>query len=258
VVCGYPCGRAFCLRVLRDFGNQPALCSIVLWVLGFLRGSPCTSLFLCTQCKQRLNQEINLRNEFLCIKITLDLVDLGGVFQSALWPRMDVSFALLLSFIFVRLLLCNCDTPCVNFTLCREIYPNLGCLVKISISRSCLSLSIRLSLGSSPNSELIDREKQPILERVKTFISWNECRLEDHSQIINLIWSSLNQTLDDYYLIWARIQFLELRLMFDYFNPNPHSQKKYSVCRPRIKSYSTQLNTSVSNPISKINIGDDF
>jgi hypothetical protein len=46
--------------------------------------------------------------------------------------------------------------------------------------------------------------------------------------------------------------------MFDYFNPNLHSQKKYSVCRPLIKSYSTQLNTSVSNPISKINIGDDF
>jgi hypothetical protein len=42
--------------------------------------------------------------------------------------------------------------------------------VKISISRSCLSLSIMLSHGSSPNSELFDREKQPILEHVKTFI----------------------------------------------------------------------------------------
>jgi hypothetical protein len=50
--------------------------------------------------------------------------------------------------------------------------------VKISISRSCLSLFIRLSLGSSPNSELFDREKQPILERVKTFISRNECKFE--------------------------------------------------------------------------------
>jgi hypothetical protein len=44
---------------------------------------------------------------------------------------------------------------------------------KSSISRSCLSLFIRLSLGSSPNSELIDREKQPISERVKTFNSRN-------------------------------------------------------------------------------------
>jgi hypothetical protein len=64
----------------------------------------------------------------------------------------------------------GCDTPGVSFVLCHEIYPNLGCSVKISISRSCLSLFIRLSLGSSPNSELIDREKQPISERVKTFI----------------------------------------------------------------------------------------
>jgi hypothetical protein len=67
----------------------------------------------------------------------------------------------------------GCDTPGVYFALCREINPNLGCSVKISISRSCLSLFIRLSLGSSPNSELIDREKQPILERVKTFNSRN-------------------------------------------------------------------------------------
>jgi hypothetical protein len=53
----------------------------------------------------------------------------------------------------------GCDTPGVYFALCREINPNLGCSVKISISRSCLSLFIRLSLGSSPNFELIDREK---------------------------------------------------------------------------------------------------
>jgi hypothetical protein len=35
-----------------------------------------------------------------------------------------------------------CDTPGVNFALCREIYPNLGCSVKISISRSRMSLII--------------------------------------------------------------------------------------------------------------------
>jgi hypothetical protein len=81
----------------------------------------------------------------------------------------------------------GCDTPGVSFVLRREINPNLGCSVKISISRSCLSLFIRLSLGSSSNSELIDREKQPILEHVKTFISWNECELENHPRIINLI-----------------------------------------------------------------------
>jgi hypothetical protein len=55
----------------------------------------------------------------------------------------------------------GCDTPGVYFGLCQKNYPNLECSVKISISRSCLSLSIRLSHGSSPNLELFDREKQP-------------------------------------------------------------------------------------------------
>jgi hypothetical protein len=41
---------------------------------------------------------------------------------------------------------------------------------KFSISRSRMSLFIRLSHGSSPDSKLFGREKQPILERVKTFI----------------------------------------------------------------------------------------
>jgi hypothetical protein len=111
----------------------------------------------------------------------------------------------------------GCDTPGVSFGLCQKNYPNLGCSVKISISRSCLSLSIRLSLGSSPNSELIDREKQPISEHVKTFISRNECKLDDQSRCINLIWSSFNQTLNGCYLICVRIQLLELRSMSDYF-----------------------------------------
>jgi hypothetical protein len=67
----------------------------------------------------------------------------------------------------------GCDTPGVNFTLCREICPISDDQWKFPISRSCLSLSIRLPHGSSPNSELIDHEKQPILERVKTFNSRN-------------------------------------------------------------------------------------
>jgi hypothetical protein len=37
----------------------------------------------------------------------------------------------------------GCDTLGVNFALCREIYPNLGCSVKISISRSRMSLIIQ-------------------------------------------------------------------------------------------------------------------
>jgi hypothetical protein len=36
----------------------------------------------------------------------------------------------------------GCDTPGVYFALCREINPNLGCSVKISISRSRMPLII--------------------------------------------------------------------------------------------------------------------
>jgi hypothetical protein len=38
----------------------------------------------------------------------------------------------------------SCDTPGVNFALCREINPNLGCSVKISLSRSRMSLIIQI------------------------------------------------------------------------------------------------------------------
>jgi hypothetical protein len=38
----------------------------------------------------------------------------------------------------------GCDTPGVSFALCREINPNLGCSVKISLSRSCMSLIIQI------------------------------------------------------------------------------------------------------------------
>jgi hypothetical protein len=38
----------------------------------------------------------------------------------------------------------GCDTPGVSFVLRREIYPNLGCSVKISISRSLISLIIQI------------------------------------------------------------------------------------------------------------------
>jgi hypothetical protein len=50
----------------------------------------------------------------------------------------------------------GCDTPGVYFTLCREIYPNLGCSVKISISRSHLSPFIKLIVKVSPIFEFLD------------------------------------------------------------------------------------------------------
>jgi hypothetical protein len=93
-----------------------------------------------------------------------------------------------------------CDTPGVNFALCRDIYPNLGCSVKISISRSCISLIIQISHSHLTKFEVNQSHGRPNLEPVKTFIL-DECKLGNHSRIINLIWNSFNQTLDDCYLI---------------------------------------------------------
>jgi hypothetical protein len=50
----------------------------------------------------------------------------------------------------------GCDTPGVSFMLCREIYLNLGCSMKISISLSHLSPFIKLLMNVSPSSELFD------------------------------------------------------------------------------------------------------
>jgi hypothetical protein len=62
---------------------------------------------------------------------------------------------------------CYCDTPGVYFTLYREIYPNLGCSVKISISRSHLSPFIKLLMNVSPSLELFDLKNNQIWSLLK-------------------------------------------------------------------------------------------
>jgi hypothetical protein len=61
----------------------------------------------------------------------------------------------------------GCDTPGVYFALCREIYPNLGCSVKISISLSHLSSFIKLLMNVSPNLELFDLKNNQIWSLLK-------------------------------------------------------------------------------------------
>jgi hypothetical protein len=56
----------------------------------------------------------------------------------------------------------TCDTLGVYFALCREIYPNLVCSVKISISRSHLSPFIKLLMKVSPNLKLFDLKNNQI------------------------------------------------------------------------------------------------
>jgi hypothetical protein len=61
----------------------------------------------------------------------------------------------------------GCDTPGVYFALYREIYPNLGCSVKISISRSHLSPFIKLLMNVSPSLELFDLKNSQIWSLLK-------------------------------------------------------------------------------------------
>ena len=61
----------------------------------------------------------------------------------------------------------TCDTPGVYLTLYREIYPNLGCSVKISISRSRLSPFIKLLMKVSPSLELFDLKNSQIWSLLK-------------------------------------------------------------------------------------------
>jgi hypothetical protein len=99
-----------------------------------------------------------------------------------------------------------CDTPGVYFVLWREIYSNLVCSVKISISRSCLSLSIRLSHGSSPNSELFDLKNSQIWSLLKLlFLKQTQNRKSIPSR--NSRPDSFIRTLDSCYVIQSVSEF---------------------------------------------------
>jgi hypothetical protein len=65
----------------------------------------------------------------------------------------------------------SCDTPGVYFALCREIYPNLGCSVKFSISLSHLSPFIKLPMKVSPSLKLFDLKNNQIWSLLKLFVS---------------------------------------------------------------------------------------
>jgi hypothetical protein len=67
----------------------------------------------------------------------------------------------------------GCDTPGVYFGVCRKNYPNLGCSVKISISRSRMCLIIQISHSHFTEFEIIQSHRRPNVEPVKTFNSRN-------------------------------------------------------------------------------------
>jgi hypothetical protein len=151
----------------------------------------------------------------------------------------------------------SCDTPGVTFALCREINPNLGCSVKISISRSCLSLFIKLSLGSSLNSELFDLEKQTISECVKTFYLSERMQtrrsFSNYKSHLKFIKSNSRRLLSD----------LSLNPIFSMFDlcpkiyPTPYSQTECLICRHQI-NLSDSAKYLMCEPNSKSRIDSDF
>jgi hypothetical protein len=59
--------------------------------------------------------------------------------------------------------------------------------MKISISRSRMSLIIQTIRTYFTEFGVIQSHRRPNLEPVKTFISQNECKLDNHSQFIKLV-----------------------------------------------------------------------
>jgi hypothetical protein len=80
-----------------------------------------------------------------------------------------------------------CDTPGVSFVFCREVCPNLGRSVKISIFLSHLSSFIKLIVNTSPSSELFDLDECRIWSLLKLLILDTNTNSINHSRIINLI-----------------------------------------------------------------------
>jgi hypothetical protein len=84
-----------------------------------------------------------------------------------------------------------CDTPGVSFVLCREIYPNLGCSVKISISRSRMSLIIQIIHSHFTEFRIIQSHRRPNLETVKTFIFRSKCKFESQYRLVTPVQTHL-------------------------------------------------------------------
>jgi hypothetical protein len=71
-------------------------------------------------------------------------------------------------------------------------------------------------------------------------------KLDNQSRFINLIWSSLNQTLDDCYLVWARVNSSNVDLCLTILSESVLSDGILDVSSSN-QFYPTRLNISCSN-----------
>jgi hypothetical protein len=108
--------------------------------------------------------------------------------------------------------------PGVYFALYWEIYPNLGCSVKISISRSRMSLiNQNYSFSFHWISELFSLKEGQIWSLLKLSSLGTNTNSKNHSRFINLVQSLFNRTLDSCWSSCVRIKFLDLWSMSKYF-----------------------------------------
>jgi hypothetical protein len=143
----------------------------------------------------------------------------------------------------------------VYFVLCRKIYPNLGCSVKISISRSHLSPFIKLLMNVSPNLELFDLKNSQIwsllkLLFLKTNVNSNAKLVLPISSKVHLFGLSTVVMLSDLCpnpLSWYSV-YVQIR------SPNPHSPTESLLCQPLIISYANRLVISMSSFISSYQV----
>jgi hypothetical protein len=94
-----------------------------------------------------------------------------------------------------------CDTPDVYFVLCQEIYPNLGCSMKISISRLHLSPFIKLLMNVLINLELFDLKNSQIWSLLKLFCFLKQTQIRKSISSHNSRQDSFTRTLDSCYVI---------------------------------------------------------
>jgi hypothetical protein len=142
--------------------------------------------------------------------------------------------------------------PKCLFHVMPWIYPNLGCSVKKILFLDCIYLLLSSYLWRFDRIlKLFDREKQPNLEPVKTFVSWNECRFESQSHLATPVQTHLfglsivvmlsNQCLNPPSRLSVYVQIR---------SPNPHSPAESLLCEPLINSYTKWLVISISSFIS--------
>jgi hypothetical protein len=143
-------------------------------------------------------------------------------------------------------------TPQVSiFALCREIYPNLGCSVKISISRSHLSPFIKLLMNVSSSLELFDHKNSQIWRLLKLFVSRSKRKFESQSRLATPVQTHLfrfsivvmlsNRCPNP--LSWYSV-YVQIR------SPNPHSPAEPLLCQSLINYYANRLVISISSFIS--------